>query len=169
MPSNPPYPVGLPLTESMEFTGRDGTSWLVYIEAVPPPPRSRWRSQTLLPARRLRFDSVRESRIVTPVPAGAPFLTDVRLQGLLDRSAPLDLSGAGEPARPQRRHDVRRSAGHEARSAASLLAEGRQRWSRGAEGRRAFRSRVEAGAVLAADRVVAWVAGLLKGRPRAGF
>lgn len=169
MPSNPPYPVGLPLTESMEFKGRDGTSWLVYIEAVPPPPPSRWRSQSLLPARRLRFDSVRESRIATPVPAGAPFLTDVRLQGLLDRSAVLDLSGAGEPPRPERRRDVRRSAVRAAQSASSVLVRGKDQWSRGADGRRAIRSRIEAGIVVASDRVVAWVAGLLKGRPPARF
>ena len=145
MPSRPPYPLGLPLTESMEHTATDGTCWLAYIEGIPSPPQRRWRRQTLLPGRRLRFDSVSGSRTITPVPAGAPFLTEGRLQELLDRATPLELSTLGAAARPDPQRRSLRVAARAAGLAAPVL---------------------EAG-VLAADRVMAWVAAFLSGRPRA--
>ena len=89
VPSRPPYPLGLPLTESMELTARDGTCWLAYIEGVPSATRRRWRRRTPLAPLRLRFDSLSESRATTPVPPGAPFLPPVRLQELLDGAATL--------------------------------------------------------------------------------
>ncbi|MGH7516526.1 MAG: hypothetical protein ACREOC_03515 [Gemmatimonadales bacterium] len=174
MPSRPPYPLGLPLTDSMELTARDGTCWLAYIEGIPSPPPRRWRRQTRFPARRLRFDSVYESRATTPVPAGAPFLTEVRLQELLDRAAPLqdfDLSAA---VRPDLRRRIVPSATRAARLAAAVLAaaavaQGGRRRRRVAERRRTLLSRAEELVAGASDRLIVWVAGFLRGRPRARF
>jgi hypothetical protein len=83
------YPRGNPLTESMPFTARDGTCWLAYIEGIPLDPALRWRHQAVLPGRCLRFDSATESRVSTQLPAGSPFLTDARLQDLLDAAQPV--------------------------------------------------------------------------------
>ena len=84
MTPKPFYPLGNALTESMPLLASDGVRWLAYIEGVPSnPPRRRWH-QVVLPGRRLRFDSAHESRVTPHVPAGSPFLTDVRLQSLLD-------------------------------------------------------------------------------------
>ena len=88
----PQYPSGVPLTDSMELTDRDGSHWLAYIEGVPLPRRRRWARSGGLPGRRLRFDSAAGSRVISPVPAGSPFLPDARLQDLLDRSEALDSS-----------------------------------------------------------------------------
>ena len=87
------YPRGNALTETMPFTDPDGVRWLVYIEGVPPDPqRGRW-GQVVLPGRRLRFDSATESRTSTHVPAGSPYLTEGRLQGLLDQTHPVPVAG----------------------------------------------------------------------------
>jgi len=106
----PFYPRGNPLTESMPFTDGDGVCWLAYIEGVPATPRPRLWSQTVLPGRRLRFDSATESRVTSRLPAGSPFLVDARLQSLLDEaqsvpalatatsSSPGDASILGHPA-----------------------------------------------------------------------
>lgn len=84
----PFYPRGDPLTESMEFTDRDGAVWLAYIEGGG---RDLWRelgSTPVLPDRHLRFDSATESRFTSLVPAGSPFLAEARLQSLLDEAQP---------------------------------------------------------------------------------
>jgi hypothetical protein len=47
------------------------------------------------------------------------------------------------------------------------LADGQRRWRDGAPRRQALRTRLEEGAVDAADRVIGWATTLLKGRPRA--
>jgi hypothetical protein len=86
MPPQKLLPRGLPLTQQAELTDRLGVHWLVYIEGVPPVVTQRWLAQTLLPGRRLRFDSAAESRVSPRLPAGAPFLTDHRLQSLLAES-----------------------------------------------------------------------------------
>ena len=86
----PRYPRGNPLTESMEFTDRDGAAWLAYIEGGGPAPSAQPTSITVLPERHLRFDSASESRFTSLVPAGSPFLGEARLQSLLD-NAQLDL------------------------------------------------------------------------------
>ena len=155
MPTSLLYPSGVPLTDVMEFIAGDGSSWLVYIETIPCPPPRRWRRRTLLPARRLRFDSASELREMAPVPPGAPFLTEVRLQELLDRAAPLQASDLSVVPRPDARRRMLESA---ARLPAAVLAQGRERWSHGEE--------LVAGA---ADRLIIWVAGLLRGRPRPRF
>lgn len=89
MTLTPFYPRGNPLTESMPFTDGDGVCWLAYIEGVPATPRPRLWSQTVLPGRRLRFDSPTESRVTRRLPAGSPFLADARLQSLLDEAQPV--------------------------------------------------------------------------------
>ena len=81
------YPRGNPLTLSMEFTDRDGAVWLAYVEGAPAAPRRRGRA-AVLPERHLRFDSVTESLFTSLVPAGSPFLTEARLQSLLDEAQP---------------------------------------------------------------------------------
>jgi hypothetical protein len=128
----------------MDFTARDGTGWCAYIEAVPGTDRGR----SLLPARRLRFDSALESRAVSPVPAGAPFFSDSRLRALLDRSLPV-VSFAGEPARGDGWQQARRIAERTAALAGRVGA------------------RMEEVAAAAADRAMAWAASLLARRPGA--
>jgi len=95
------YPRGNALTDTMPFTDRDEVHWLVYIEGVPPDPRSRRWGQTVLPGRRLRFDSAMDSRITIPVPAGSPYLTAHRLQSLLDQAQPV-FAGSRSPAAAMR-------------------------------------------------------------------
>ena len=87
------YPRGNALTETMSFTDPDGVRWLVYIEGVPPDPQRRRWGQAALPGRRLRFDSVTESRMSIHVPAGSTYLTEERLQGLLDQTHPVPVAG----------------------------------------------------------------------------
>ena len=97
VPRTPAYPRGNPLTESMEFTDRDGTAWLAYIESTVPPPSTEPTHVTVLPGRHLRFDSLTESRFTCVVPAGSPFLPAARLQALMDEARPelLSASAAG--------------------------------------------------------------------------
>ncbi len=103
VPPTPFYPRGNPLTESTPFTDADGVCWLAYIEGVPAGRLPRRRGRVALPGRRLRFDSAPESRTTTQVPAGSPFLSDARLQRLLDTAQPVP------PPPPSRRSsDVRR-------------------------------------------------------------
>jgi hypothetical protein len=103
VPPTPLYPRGNPLTQSTSFTDADGVCWLAYIEGVPAGRLARWRGRVTLPGRRLRFDSAPESRTTTDVPAGSPFLSDARLQRLLDAAQPVP------PPPPSRRSsDVRR-------------------------------------------------------------
>jgi hypothetical protein len=94
------YPRGNPLTQSMEFADQDGSVWLAYIEGTGPS-QEEPGSATLLPDRHLRFDSATESRFTSLVPAGSPFLAEVRLQSLLDESQPDPPSALtmGSPAR----------------------------------------------------------------------
>ncbi len=128
MLGRPPYPSGVPLTDSMEFTDRDGARWLAYIEGIPRPRARFWSQQSGFPGRRLRFDSAAGSRVVTPVPAGSPFLTDARLQDLLDRSELLDaiIAPTPAPAGPGRR--LLESAGRAVRLATAVLTEARRHW-----------------------------------------
>lgn len=79
-------PRGNPLTEVMELTTPDGVSWVAYIDGLPPARPRRLLKQTVLPGRRLRFDSAIESRVSPELPAGSPFLTEPRLLGLLGGS-----------------------------------------------------------------------------------
>jgi hypothetical protein len=80
------YPRGNALTEPAPFTDTDGAEWLVYVEGLPFQRHAGWRSQTRLPERRLRFDSLMSSRVTGAVPPGAPFLRVELLQVLLERA-----------------------------------------------------------------------------------
>src|SRR3954452_8332760 len=80
------YPRGNALTEPAPFTDVDGADWLVYIEGVPVTPHAGWRTCTRLPQRRLRFDSLLNSRATSAVPPGAPFLRAEQVQSLLERA-----------------------------------------------------------------------------------
>jgi hypothetical protein len=104
-------PRGNPLTEVMELTARDGQRWVAYVDGLPPleGPRPLLK-QTILPRRRLRFDSATESRVNPELPAGAPFLTEGRLLGLLGLSRILSAVEPPPPsrARPRRRRWISR-------------------------------------------------------------
>ena len=99
MSSSPLLSRGTPLTPVMEFTDSGGRAWLAYVEAAPPVRRWRFLSETVLPGRRVRFDSADESRATSRVPAGAPFLPEPRLEVLLAESAVLPATPAVESAR----------------------------------------------------------------------
>ena len=143
-----PYPADVPVTDVMEFIATDGTVWCAYVEAVPGSDTWPRHTPTRLPARHLRFESITESRAVRPVPAGAPFLPESRLRGLLERAVPL-VPVAIVPAPPGDSWERARRA---ARSAAALLARGREI--------------LEGPAAIVADRAIGFVASLF-GRPRA--
>jgi len=84
-PAKPSYARGNPLTYSVTFVDSSGTAWLVYVEPAPPLP-ALWPNAAVLPGRRLRFDSLEHSVMVSPFPAGAPFLQEQALQLLLDQA-----------------------------------------------------------------------------------
>ena len=129
-----PYPSGVPLTDTMELTDREGARWLAYIEGIPLPPARFWKRQSGFPGRRLRFDSAAGSRVTTPVPAGSPFLTDARLQALLDRSESVDAVVAAAPSSAGAGRRLAEWVGRSARHAAAVLTEaGRQSRQMGAE------------------------------------
>jgi hypothetical protein len=87
---------GLPLTDTMPLTTPDGVRWIAYVEGFPRE-SPRFRHRTILPGRRLRFDSASGSWISPVVPAGAPFLSQARLRELLRRAQPFP-----SPATPPR-------------------------------------------------------------------
>lgn len=82
-------PRGNALTPEMELTAPNGVEWIAYIEGVPAQPAGRLLRRTVLPGRRLRFDSADESRLSPELPAGSPFLREPRLLALLLASRPL--------------------------------------------------------------------------------
>ena len=123
MLDDPILPRGNALTEVMELTARDGGHWVAYIEGFPSARTRRLFPQTVLPGRRLRFDSAAESRVSGEVPAGSPFLSERRLLALLAASPVLPLVEGAPAARS--RVSRWRTAWH----AASR--QGRAAWSRG--------------------------------------
>jgi hypothetical protein len=102
-PTMPPpfsHPRGNPLTQSMEFTDRDGAAWLTYIEGCAQScPERQPTSAAVLPPRHLRFDSATESRYTASLPAGSPFLSEARLQSLLDAAQSYPPPTIGSPGR----------------------------------------------------------------------
>jgi hypothetical protein len=90
MATAPVIPRGNPLTEAMDFTSRDGCPWVAYVEGYSATRPWRLLPQTVLPGRRLRFDSATESRISPTRPAGSPFLDERRLIALLAASPLLE-------------------------------------------------------------------------------
>lgn len=166
----PFYPRGNPLTESMPFLASDGVYWLAYIEGVPsdPPPRL-WR-QVVLPGRRLRFDSANESRVTSHLPAGSPFLTDGRLQSLLDE-AQLVPSPAPSPTWQSRgstilRHPVIEWVTRVGEVGRVVLADWSRQWRRGANQRQIVHRRVLE-LVPAASHTLHLVVDTVLGRRRA--
>jgi hypothetical protein len=153
-------PRGNPLTESMPFSDRDGTSWLAYIEGVPGPP-SYLQDRASLPGRRLRFDSAAESRVTTELPAGSPFLSEARLQALLDQAAlvPPTPTATWEPAKSPLQQ-VRRAIA-DATGAGTVgareLAYWARRWREGAGRRQALRRQVQRALASAFHTVVGLV------------
>lgn len=171
MSLTPFYPRGNPLTESMPFLASDGVHWLAYIEGVPsdPPPRL-WR-QVVLPGRRLRFDSANESRVTSHLPAGSPFLTDGRLQSLLDE-AQLVPSPASSPTWRSRgstilRHPVIEWVTRAGELGRVMLAGWSQQWRRGANQRQVVRRRRVLELVPAASNALHLVVETVLGRRRA--
>jgi hypothetical protein len=85
----------------MELTAADGVEWVAYIDGVPVQRRRGLLRKTVLPGRRLRFDSATESRVSLELPAGSPFLREPRLLALLAASRPfpepVGTAPAGEP------------------------------------------------------------------------
>jgi hypothetical protein len=160
------YPRGNPLTESMPFTDRDGAHWLVYIEGIPEPRWRPWRRATI-PGRHLRFDSVAESWVTTEVPAGSPFLTDARLQTLLDRAHPVPLSPASTwppleaPARP---HRTREWAALAREQGNAVLADWSRRWLESAGRRQALAEHGERVLSAALDTAHTLLARIISGR-----
>jgi hypothetical protein len=153
------FPRGNPLTESMPVSDRDGTSWLAYIEGVPGPP-SYLQDRASLPGRRLRFDSAAESRVTTELPAGSPFLSEGRLQALLDQAelVPPTPTATWEPAESpfqQVRRAIADATGA-SKVGARELAHWARRWREGAGRRQALRRQVQ-GALAGAFHTIVGV------------
>jgi len=136
----PLYPRGNPLTLEMSFTDRNGAVWLAYIEGAEPPPTRR-RRKAVLPGRRLRFDGATESRFTSNVPAGCPFLTEARLQALLDEARP-DHPSAEPAAVPAGGDWVVEWPLRAAKSGQEVVADGYRRWQEGAHQRKAIGRKV---------------------------
>jgi hypothetical protein len=137
-------PRGVPLTDSMPFVARDGVRWLAYLEGfIPERPWVMWY-RTLLPGRRLRFVSAGESRMITCIPAGAPFLSEDRLRTLLDNARPLPPAPPSRPSRysPWRRNPVSNWTARAGDLGGAVMAESVRRWRQGAGRRRALRHQV---------------------------
>ena len=151
----------------MPFTDRGGVGWLAYIEGVPTDRSPRLRGRTTLPGRRLRFDSATESRLTTQVPAGSPFLSDARLQSLLDDAQPVP------PPPPSRRSSdagVRRHPviawASEAGEFGALLADRSRPRRRATDPRYAWPYRLRQLVPTAFDRLLKRVEAVLSGRQR---
>jgi hypothetical protein len=162
--STPFYPRGNPLTESMEFTDRDGAVWLAYIEGSRrAPSRQRW-SATPLPDRHLRFDCASESRFTSVLPAGSPFLTEGRLQSLLDEAQP-DLPWALTTVLPPRGNRVIEWSTGAVKRGREAIADWYRRWRQGASQTEALRGKVLELLSGAANRIHGIVDVLLGHRP----
>jgi hypothetical protein len=142
----PFYPRGNPLTESMPFTDADGVCWLAYIEGVPPAPGPYLWSRTVLPGRRLRFDSATESRVTNRLPAGSPFLAGAGLQSLLDEAEPVPPLTSATSSRSggasALRHPVIAWATRAGERGRAVVADWSRRWRRRAHRRQILHRRV---------------------------
>lgn len=124
MSHTPLFPRGNPLTETMELTTRDGVPWVAYIEGIPATPRHRLLRETVLPGRRLRFDSPTESRVSPELPAGSPFLSEQRLLRLLALSPvvpAVEPAAAPRPIPWHRRWHARLASGRRFRARTSRV------------------------------------------------
>lgn len=170
MPQTALVPRGIPLTESMPFTGRDGARWLAYVEGAPPEhPWGMWY-RTMLPRRRLRFDSATESRVAEVVPPGSPFLSEPRLQLLLESARPLPPPPPPTRSRykPWRRSLLVRWFSRAADVGDAVRAESAHHWRIGARRRAAVRYRMRRKLAGAVETVSSAVDTALPDRSRAG-
>jgi hypothetical protein len=164
----PPYPRGNPLTDSVTLTDAAGASWLVYVEPAPAAAPLR-RNAAVLPGRRLRFDSLERSLILSPVPAGAPFLPDGRLLQLLSLGRPVPPPApqsppAAIPVRALRSLDL---AGSAAAAVGVLHDAASRHWQATAGVRRlCTRTLIQAVAPAVLLMVVVWDALLVRSRAR---
>jgi hypothetical protein len=167
-PLLPSYPRGNPLTDTATLTDAAGTRWLVYVEPAPAEAPLR-RSAAVLPGRRLRFDSLERSLVVSPIPAGSPFLPEERLDRLLAQARPLPPPAPTPaplliPARALRSLDL---AGSAAGFAAAIRDAGSRKWRATAGLRRACaRGLVQVVAPAVLLLVVVWEAMLVRPRAR---
>lgn len=171
MPRPTLIPRGIPLTESMPFTGRDGGQWLAYIEGAPPEhPWGMWY-RTMLPQRRLRFDSASESRVAELVPPGAPFLAEHRLQLLLESARPVPPPPPVVRSRykPWRRNLIVRWLSRAADVGDAVRAESAHRWRQGTVGRASIRYRLTRSVSGTLGGLVSRVEVALSGRSRGRF
>ena len=165
MPPTPLYPRGNPLTQSMEFTDRDGAVWLAYIEGAGPAPRQQERIITVLPSRRLRFDCATESRFTPLIPAGSPFLAETRLQSLLDQAAPdLPVASTIVSRAPGKQRRIAWST-RAVTSGRETIADWARRWRQGATQREEMRRKARELRSEAATTVRGIVDELLDHRP----
>ena len=162
----PSYPRGNPLTESMEFSDRQGVVWLAYIEGAPLTPSEQRGRAAVLPDRHLRFDSAIESRFTSHVPAGSPFLAEARLQSLLDEAEP-DLPVAVTAGSPTRAliNPVTEWSARAVESGREVIADGSRRWQETASQREALRRQVLERLSGAANTMQGMVDGVLGHRP----
>jgi len=151
----------------MPFTDGGGVGWLAYIEGIPADRPPRLQGRTTLPGRRLRFDSATESRMTTQVPAGSPFLSDARLQSLLDDAQPVP------PPPPGRRSSDARGRRHpvvawvsETRELGAVLADQSRARRRATDPRYALPYRIGQLVSTAFDRLLKRVEAVLSGRQR---
>ncbi len=167
-PTRPAHPRGNPLTDSVNLTDAAGTSWLAYVEPAPAEPPLR-RSAAVLPGRRLRFDSLDRSVVITPVPAGSPFLSDARLLGLLTEARPVP-EPAPRVARPVLPARALRSldwSGSVAGAVAAVRDAAVRQWQATADVRRlCARGLVQLVAPAVVVLVVVWEAMLVRPRAR---
>lgn len=166
MPTTSLYPRGAPLTESMPFTAGDGVRWLAYIEGFPP--ERGWSTwyRTVLPGRRLRFDSVAESRVSPKVPPGAPFLSEPRLRELLESAQPVPPPAPGGRSlySPWRRSSVMRVTARVVELSAAAFDDVSRRWRKGADRRLAIRYRVHHTVTGTVDGMLERAGGILPHR-----
>jgi hypothetical protein len=165
--SSPLYPKGNPLTHSMEFTDRDGKLWLAYIEGLPPVEPHWFWNVTALPGRRLRFDASEDSRVSDEVPAGAPFLSDARLQALLDGAGPVPAPPPTQAAASHQLARVNRWAAQAGDLARATQTTWSGRWTSGAVKRRQLRYRLRR-TILAVEARLIHLEEIVSGRGRAG-
>ncbi len=150
------------------MTDLTGTCWLAYVEPAPPEKPLR-RSAAVLPGRRLRFDSLHASLVASPIPAGAPYLSEERLRWLLAEARPVPAAApvavsAIAPARALKSVDWAGSVAGAVGAVGDALT---RRWHAMAELRRlCARGLVHAVAPAALLLIVVWEALFVRTRAR---
>src|SRR5439155_21571780 len=149
----------------MPFTDRNDELWLACIEGLPPVRPPWFWNETALPGRRLRFDARNDSRVSSEVPAGAPFLSEARLQALLDGAGPVS-APLPKPAGVASMVRVSRWAVQAGDLAWTTRGGWSERWNRGA-GRRWWLGYRLRRAILAMEARLIHLEEMISGRGRA--